>query len=101
MINLQTASTLKLDITADAARPRRRGDRVRRRESITLVGTAVMRPLQISRTQIRFASRRQLENGWIAIDENALDPGNDQCLVFVVVVMLLASLVIAYSTKGA
>ena len=41
IINLKTAKALGLDIPADAARPRRRGDRVmRRREFITLLGGA-------------------------------------------------------------
>ena len=40
VINLKTAKALGLDSAADAARPRRRGDRVRRREFITLLGGA-------------------------------------------------------------
>ena len=40
VINLKTAKALGLDVPADAARPRRRGDRVRRREFITLLGGA-------------------------------------------------------------
>ena len=40
VINLQTAKFLGLDIPPIAARPRRRGDRVRRREFITLLGGA-------------------------------------------------------------
>ena len=38
MINLKTAKALGLEIPADAARQRRRGDRVKRREFITLLG---------------------------------------------------------------
>ena len=38
--NLKTAKALGLDRAADAARPRRRGDRVRRREFIALLGGA-------------------------------------------------------------
>ena len=41
VINLKTAKALGLDNPTDAARPRRRGDRMRqRREFITLVGGA-------------------------------------------------------------
>ena len=40
VINLKTAKALGLDSAADAARPRRRGDRVKRREFITLLGGA-------------------------------------------------------------
>ena len=40
VINLTTAKALGLDSSADAARPRRRGDRMRRREFITLLGGA-------------------------------------------------------------
>ena len=40
VINLKTAKTLGLEIPAIAARPRRRGDRVKRREFITLLGGA-------------------------------------------------------------
>ena len=39
-INLKTAKALTLDRAADAARPRRRGDRMNRREFITLLGGA-------------------------------------------------------------
>ena len=38
VINLTTAKALGLDSPADAARPRRRGDRMKRREFITLLG---------------------------------------------------------------
>ena len=41
IINLTTAKALGLDVPADAARSRRRGDRVRRREFITLIGGVV------------------------------------------------------------
>ena len=40
VINAQTARMLGLDRAADAARPRRRGDRMKRREFITLLGGA-------------------------------------------------------------
>ena len=40
IVNLKTAKALGLDRPASAARPRRRGDRVKRREFITLLGGA-------------------------------------------------------------
>ena len=40
IINLKTANALGLEIPTNVARPRRRGDRVKRRDFITLVGGA-------------------------------------------------------------
>jgi ABC-type uncharacterized transport system substrate-binding protein len=45
VINLKAAKALGLDVPPYAARPRRRGDRVKRREFITFLGVAAAWPL--------------------------------------------------------
>ena len=56
IINLKTAKALGLERAADVARPRRRGDRMRRREVITpLGGAAAVRRLDCRLTFVRSA----------------------------------------------
>ena len=58
VINLKTAKALGLDRAANAARPRRRGDRMKRREFITLLGGAACVAARGARTAVSAACNR-------------------------------------------
>ena len=58
VINLKTAKTLGLDDASNAARPRRRGDRVKRRTFIAALGGAVAWPVDSARTAAGDPGRR-------------------------------------------
>ena len=74
VINLKTAKALGLDVPPTAARPRRRGDRMRRREFIALLGgAAVAWPLAAGAQQpalpvIGFMSGRAPEDSSYLVD---------------------------------
>ena len=68
VINLKTAKALGIDVPSYAARPRRRGDRMRRREFITLLGGAAWhgrwrRGRNRPRSLIGFLDSGSLEDG--------------------------------------
>ena len=61
VINLKTAKALGLTVPPSAARPRRRGDRVRRREFITLLGGAARVAARRARAAVGHSPGRILQ----------------------------------------
>ena len=68
VVNLKTAKALGIDCAADAARPRRRGDRMKRRDFIALLGSATVATGHWPR------ARNNRQDGSTGLDTSRSDP---------------------------